>query len=311
MAISIAQANAVSTRVYDPKIKQQVYDSTDFLKYMKDNEKIVIAGGNDLSWPVRYKKLGTANDVGWDDQVVFQAIETRTSAVDDWAPYRAETMLTWEERSKNQSGKQQIVNLMRDKSSELGEDMAWRLNTDIFATSAATGKLTPLSTIIDSAATYAGIAVADASDWAAVEDSSSTTLTRALLYTNIASATFGMNKPNRHYTTRALLAAYNGLLGSDERYTNTKEANAGFTNITLYGDPVFGEAFVPTNYWYGLDMDSLELWVQKGNDMKISDWENLFVAGYPDSFGKVCMSVCNLVCRRRKTNFKLSALTGT
>ena len=312
MAISIAQINAISTAVYDKKIKQQVYDENPFLKKLRDNDKTVIAGGDDIRFPVRIARLDTAGDVGWDDQVTFQAVDTRTSGVLEWAVYRAQTMLRWEEVAKAQEGKQRIVNIVEDKTTELSEDMAYRLATDLFAsTFTDTNKIVPIPTIVDAADSYAGLAVADAANWkAASEDTSTTKMTRAVLYEDIEGAKFGTNGPNFFITTRDLAANYNALLGADERYVNVNEANAGFKGPTLYGYPVIGDPYVGSGDFYGIDLDSFELFVMKGNDMSVSEWIDLAPAGYPDSKGKVVKSVCNLVCRRRRTNFKLTALTG-
>ena len=311
MAITVAQADAVSTAIYDKTITQQNYDEAYFFAKLKKSDSIVQSGGNDIRFPVRYKKLDRSQDVSWNDQESFEAVDTRTSAVLDWQPYRGRTLITWEERAKNQSGPQQIVKLIEDKSKELAEDMVDYLSTDLFATSSVSGKIIPLSTIIDATDTYAGIAVADATTWLATEDSSSTTLTRALLNTNIAATTFGQNAPTAHITTRALLGSYDNLIGASERWYDKETANMGFPHLLLYQKPVMGDAFQASTYWYGLDMSSFEMWVMKGNNMATSSWKDLFQAGYPDSMAKVCKIVCNIVCRRRRTNFKLSALTGT
>lgn len=312
MAISIDQINAISTAVYDKKIKQSVYDENPLLKKLRDNDKVVIAGGDDIRFPVRIKRLDTAADVGWDDQVTFTAKDTRTSGVLEWAVYRADTMLRWEEASKAQEGKQRIVNIVEDKTTELSEDMAYRIATDLFASSFSdTNKIVPIPTIVDTADSYAGIAVTDAAEWAASsEDDSTTKMTRAVLYEDIENAKFGTNGPNFFITTRALAGAYNALLGADERYVNVNEANAGFKGPTLYGYPVIGDPYVSSGDFFGLDLDALELFVMKGNDMSVSEWIDLSPAGYPGSKGKVVKSVCNLVSRRRKTHFKLTALTG-
>lgn len=314
MALSVAQINAISTAVYDKTIKQSVYDENPLLKKLRDNDKTVIAGGDDIRFPVRIKFLGTAADVDWDDQVTYQAVDTRTSGVLEWAVYRANTMLRWEEVAKAQEGKQRIVNIVEEKTKELSEEMNYRLATDLFAsTYTDTNKIVPIPTIIDTADSYAGIAVADVdnSSWqAASEDASTTKMTRAVLYEDIEGAKFGSNGPNFFITTRDLAANYNALLGADERYVNVNEANAGFKGPTLYGYPVIGDPYVATGDFFGIDLDALELFVMKGNDMSVSEWIDLAPAGYPDSMGKVVKSVCNLVARRRRTMFKLTALTG-
>ena len=311
MALTVAEADAVSTAVYDKKMVQNAYDEVFFFAKLKKEDKVIQSGGNDIRWPIRYAKLGTADAVDWDDQVTFEKVETRTSPVLEWAPYRARTLLTWQEDSTNQAGKQRIVNLIEDKTKELMEDMLDNLATDLFATSLTTGNIIPLSTIVDATDTYAGVSVADAATWLSTEDSTSTQLTRGLLNTNVAATQFGTHGPTVHITTRALVGKFDNLIGASERWHDEETANMGFPHLTLYLKPVMGDAFQQSTYWYGLDMSSFELWVMKGNNMATSEWKELFQAGYPDSMAKVCKMVCNLVCRRRKTNFKLSALTGT
>lgn len=311
MAITVAEANAVSTAVYDKKMVQQAYDEVYFFAKLKKDDKIIQSGGNDIRWPIRYKKLGTADAVDWDDQVTFEKVDTRTSAVLDWAPYRARTLLTWQEDSTNQAGKQRIINLIEDKTKELTEELLDNLATDLFATSSVTGNIIPLSTIIDSADTYGAVTVSDAATWAGIEDSSSTQLTRALLNTSVASAQFGTNGPTVHITTRALLGKYDNLIGAAERWTDTETANMGFNHLSFYMKPVIGDAYQQSTYWYGIDMKAFEMHVLKGEDMNMGGWIDLSPAGYPGSLGKVARHVCNIVCRRRRTSFKLSALTGT
>lgn len=310
MALSVTEMNTVSTPLYDKKIVQQAYDSYDFFKYLKDNDKVTISGSTKITFPIRYRRLDHAAAVGWGDQVDFAATETRTQAELEWAPYRSQTLITWEERTKNR-GRHQVVKLAEDKSNELKDDMVYRLATDLWATTAVTGHMAPLAAIVDSADTYANIAVADAANWAGKEDASSTTMTRALFHTAVLTAKFGENMPTRHYTTRTILGKYMGLLTADERYVNTKDMNTGPTAVTLFGKPVIDDPYIPAGDWYGLDMDSFELFVQEGEDMWVSEWEDLLVGGYPKSMGKVMTCVLNLVCRRRRTNFKFTALTGT
>lgn len=311
MALSVVQANAVSTNVYEKDFKENVYDSHPFTMELQQRHKITVKGGNQITFPVRYKRLGTAKAVGWTDQETFQSIDTFTQGVLDWAPYRASTMITWEQRDKNQAGPQQIVDLLKSKAEELKEDVLYILATDLFATSSVSGHVIPLSTIVDSADSYAGIDPSDASVWAGIEDSSSTQLTRSLLYGKIASSSFGERQPSAHFTTRTLQAKYNLLLSGDERYMNTKTANAMFTTITLSGKPVYSDSYVASTYWFGLDIGAFELTMMTNNDMNIGKWMETDIIGYPRSLVKVCTFVANLVCKVRRSSFKLSALTGT
>lgn len=312
MALSVNQANTISTRVYGKKFKENVYDSSPFLKWLKNNQKVKIRGGNDLSWPVRYKEYGTAAVRDWNDEVVYEATDTWTQAILDWVHVDAQVLITKEQRFKNQDGPHQIVDLIKSREDELRMDITEKLADMIFAASFTTGNIVPISTITDANDTYAGIAVADASVWAGNEDTSTTTMTRSFLYGEVAGAQFGEEGgPDTHWTTRALLASYNALLGADERYHNTQKANAGFKTITLFGDNVYADSHVPASSWYGLDSKCFELWTMEGVDMTPTDWFELEQAGHPKALAKYVDVACNLVALRRRTSFKCTALTGT
>ena len=312
MALAVSEANTVSTSIYDKTITPQVYDSIDFLKWLRANNKIRKDGGKNITFPIRYKKLGRAKSVGWGDQEDFQAVPTRTQAVLDWAPYRASTLITWEQRVKNGQGKTRIVNLMEDKAKELVEDMKDKMASDLWATTFVSAHMVPMYTIVDSADSYAGIAVADASIWAGKEDSSSTQMTRALFHTQVQAAKFGEDDgPSRFYTTRALYADYATLLTGDERYVDSKKMNTGPDALALYSMPVLTDPYIAAGDFFGLDASKFELWVFEDDDMDVSEWYELGESGYRKSMAKYVTNVCQLVCRERRTSFKLTALTGT
>lgn len=312
MALSVTEANTVSTPIYDKTLTPQIYDSVDLLKFLRANDKVRKSGGENITFPLRYKKLGRAKQVGWGDQEEFQSVPTRTQGTLEWAPARASTMITWEQRVKNGSGKTRIVNLMEDKAKELVEDMTDIMATYLWATTFVSGRMVPMYTIVDSADSYAGIAVSDAAIWAGKEDSSSTQMTRGLFHTQVQAAKFGENDgPSRFYTTRAIVADYATLLTGDERYVDSKKMNTGPDAIALYSMPVLSDPYISAGDFFGLDMDKFELFVHEDNDMDVSQWIELGESGYHKSMAKYVTNVCNLVCRERRTSFKLTALTGT
>ncbi len=310
MAVSVTELNAVSTKIFDKTMKPQIYDRHDFLKYLMDNGKVKKKGGTQLTWPIRYRRLDKAEAVNWEDQVDFQTKSTRTQAQLEWIPYRVPLTFTWKESVMNGAGQTRIVNLLEDKATEGIDDMVYRMATDLWATSSVSGHVIPMYVIVDADDTYAGIAVSDVPAWAGKEDSSSSKMTRALMYAQQHAAEFNGDEPSRHYTTRSLAADYDTLLSADERYVDKDSKNAG-TAVTLHNKPVISDPYIGSGDWFGLDVDQFEMWVHEDNDMDVGPWEDLTVGGYPKTVGRVITNVCNLVCRMRRTSFKLTALTGT
>lgn len=311
MALSIEELNAVSHEYFDKTIIQEVYDENPFLALLKSKKKITTDGGTQIQFPIRYKALGTFQSVSPRQQIEFSSEETRTAGVVDWAYLEAHTVLHWDERVKN-SGKGQILDLAKEKADELKEEFDEGFSDQIWATTArSTNELERVNTIVDSASSYAGIAVSDDSNWAGVEDSSSTTLTVPLLQIAKNSATFGKNGPTHHFTTKNLLSKYESILLPYMRYESTdmkKMLDLGFESVGFYGAPVTFDTHLTAGYWFGLDLNHWELRMHPDFAMQVSDWEELFQAGFPHARAKFMSATCQLVCKLRKTNFKFTAL---
>lgn len=317
MAISVSEANTVSTKAFDSVITQQIYEGDPFFAKMLKDKKVV-DGGTQLTFNIRYQKLGTASANGARAQLSFESNETRTQGVLDWTYYDGTTAIFRDERNQSH-GKAQIINLIKDKSTELTEELRDKMLRDFYATTQVVGGMICLDDIIDANDTYGGIAVADVSDFKATE---STETTMALYGANslsymINQATFGSNKPTMHVTTRDLYSKYESLLQPQQRFQSDEMAALGFDNVMLKGAPVMGSAFVSANHWYGIDTKQFEIQVShltKGEGkygVKVSKWIDLLVNGYPDSMAKHAEWIGNIVCKMRKTSFKFSALDYT
>lgn len=314
MALSIDEANAVSKKWYDKVIMSQVYDSSPFLAKLKQKNKVVADGGSSLQWPIRYKESGTTIATGPRSQLAYTQVETRTGATDDWKYYANHALISWDERVKN-SGDARVINLLKDKYKEAQDDFAEKLADDLFASSQGTYNLTPLTVIVDSATTYAGIAVADAANWASAEDSSTT---RLVLYGSsgslsymINAATLGNSGPNFIVTTRNLFSKAESLIEPQKRYEDTETANIGFANVKFHGTTIVSDGHCPTGYMYGLDLGTFELKYHPEFNFNSTDWKSLEQAGFPSAMVKVITWAGNLTCNLRKTNFKYSALDYT
>lgn len=311
--LTVSQLDAVSKAVFDKTMTQQVYDQTYFFKKLKKEDKVVQSGGTEIRVPVRIKKLGTGDVTGWDTQLVYQDVETRSAIVLDWAKYQATTRITDKDHFINMGGPQQIVNLVRDKTEELRDELSDTLAYDLLTRTSQSGdRMVPLAVIVDNATTYGGIDDADISDWESYESAvTSNKLSRSQLNVAEATSTFQTHSPNVHLTTRQVFGLYDNLIGSYERYEDVDTANMGFNNLKFHNSPVIADAYVPSGYWYGLDMDAYELHVMKGADMALTDWFELKQTGYVYGFAKVATAIMNVVCRRRRTSFKLTGITGT
>ena len=315
MALSVSEANTVTDRFYKTPMVQQVYEDSALWVKMKSQNKLKRAGGERLQFPIRYKEFGKSDAVDPRAEVSFEQLETRTAGVLPWTYYNTAQMISWDERVKN-TGKEKIVNLMKDKSDEMVQDQNERFATDLFTTNPNGKGFVALPVIIDGTADYAGIADADAdSNWAAaVDDTSTTTL---LLYgsgsisESVNASTFGKYSPDFHLTTRDLASKAESLLEPQKRYQDKVLADAGFKNVTFHGAPIVGDDHCPAALWLGMCMKAFEIWCHTDYDMELTPWKELFQAGFPNAMGRTLSWAGNIVCTMRKCNMKYTALDYT
>lgn len=313
MALTITEANAVQSKYFDKQLSQIAYEKSPFFYALKKMGNVVLDGGNQLQWPVRYKEYDRAKFVDPDKQIHYQTKNTRTGAVLDWKYMIVDGLITWEERVKN-SGKSQIVNLLSDKTNEIMEDMYEVFADAIFATTQETDKISSLETIIDSSDTYGGISPTDATLWAAQEDSTTTELVlygqNSLSYL-INLATFGDHTVDCHFTTRDLLSKFESLVEPQMRYQKTELGDAGFRSVAFHGKPVVSDVHCADNRWYGICKKDWEIRYHPDYNFVKTPWKELFQAGHPHHMAKTCTWAGEVVCRNRRTNFKFTALDYT
>lgn len=316
MALSIDEANTVSSKYFDKTLTSQVYEKCPFYAKLKSIGNVSTDGGTQIQWGIRYKKSDLGGFIGPRDQVNYSQVETRTGAVLDWKYLHNHAMISLDEQTKN-SGKAEIINLLSDKATELREDMLDDFATALYATAPGANDISSLYEIVDTATTYGGIAVADAAEWAAaVEDSTTTELVlygSGSISESINAATFGTSKPDIHFTTRNLWSKFESLIEPQKRYYSTQSAmaKAGFTSLGFHDGEIIADPYCPTSAWFGLDSSQFEIRYHPKYNMKTSAWTSLEQAGYPYAMVKNVIWAGNILCRMRKTSFRYTALDYT
>ena len=314
MALSIDEANTVSTKYFDKTLTQQVYEKSPLFAKLKSAKKVTTDGGNKIQFGIRYTTLGRAETVDAREQITYTQKETRTAGDLDWKYYIGQSMLQWDERVKN-TGKPQIINLMADKTEEMRQDMFNKFQTDLYNTTQASKSFSGLDEIVDSADTYAGITVSDVAEWAATEDSSTTKLvlygTSGSFAHQMNEATFGPDKPDLVITTRDLFNKFESLVEPQIRYESGAMGKLGFTALQYHGADVVADYACTDEYMYGLCTKYFEFRVHPDFNFKPSKWEELLQAGFPHALVKIVSWAGNLCCKMRKVNFKYSALDYT
>ena len=317
MALSVTEANAVQSKYFDKTMIQIAYEASPFWKMLVNRYKKKYPGGTAWTFPVRYKQLGRFRSISPREQLVFGSVQTRTQGEITPAYYEVDTLINWDERLQNKD-EPKIVDLLRDRSSELMQDFHEGMATDVWTQSTAAYPLTAVPTMVGASDTYANIAAADIANgnWASVID---TTTTKVKIYGSgsiseaINLATFGDREPTDIFTTRQLYTKVEELAAARQQTTMADEGvrNLGVPNFKYLDKRFIKEPFMPTGDMYGLNMNEISLKVHPDADPYVSEWTDLMVAGRPQAMAKVLMWSGQLFTKTRDTHFKFTALVYT
>lgn len=321
-----AQADAISSQYFDNTLRKVVYQESVLLKRMIANHKKKVKGGRVIQWPLRVAELGTAAAVDPRVALTFQTTDTRKAAQLNWKYYYATTFINWDEILENQ-GKPQLVDLVKDKTQELKEDMTERMIQDIFATGAQDEmKVSSLETVIDDGI-YAGIDPAGLGDptrwksqiWRESVEGTNTGDGVLNFYTASANgvalakmindATFNDRRPTLIITTEDIYTGIEQYLENQRQITRSSELiNMGYENVKFKNVPIVADKRCPAGYMYGIDEKALELTVHPQYDMSVSSWEAH--EQWPNSLFKALSFAGNMRADTRHTHFKITGIAS-
>ena len=315
MALSRDEANSVSSNFFDKSITSQVYEKSPFYARLKQRNNVRTSGGNNIQFPIRHLELGQAENVDPRQQITYEQKETRTSGTLPWKYIVGKNMISWDERVAN-TGKAQIVDLIRDKTEELQQDVLNQFQNNLWSTTQADKAFSSIDTIVDTGTTYADLAVADATEWAAAaEDTAETRLhlwgSATSISKRINDATFGSNYPDMLVMTRDLFSKFESLADPQRVYRDNSMADIGFEAIKFGRSTALADYACTANRLYGIDTSQFEFRYHPQFNMKTDSWDDLKQAGFPQALVKLVYWAGNLCCKMRKTSFKYTALDYT
>jgi hypothetical protein len=267
MAITYNQIVSTTLPFFDKVCTQQVYEKTALLNLLKKRSRVVADGGYEYRSPVRYRKFDQAKMTDPDAARNTILVESRTDLVWQVKFAVCDQILSWEEAGKN-SGAEQVISLIKDKTQEQVEDMAHKMSSQIYQVYASIGShdLNSLIEIIDSTSqtSYGGLSTSDAADnTSGVYDTSTTSLS---LYGGTGSMWYLWQKcselmPITHFvTTEAIAGTYASKLQPGERRM-PENGDAGATDLSYNGVPILIDHHCPSNYIMALNLDQLYFFV--------------------------------------------------
>jgi hypothetical protein len=237
-------------RNYHKTLTDNIFETRPLLQhYMSKGRVKTLSGGQSIVEPLMYAEGQADSYAEWDPIEVDQSA-TATAAQYNWKQMYATIAISGLEEAQN-SGKEQIINLLESKIEQAQETLKNRLNGFLFGTyaSATVGNdFLGLPTIINNedADAVGGIVTgAGVNDWwkANVQDEtaapiSAVELEAALrgLYNNSSDA--GPDTTDAIFTNAYGFGFYESTLTPQVRYTDTTKANLGFQNLMFKNVPM-------------------------------------------------------------------------
>lgn len=260
MAVSIDDLNAITQKKIMPKMYDNIFDSNPLLnRILKSGQYISQDGGVSLDIPLNY---AVASASGW-----YKGAETLntqdnaniSAASYKWKSLYAGIAISEEDKLKN-SGSSGVLKLLASKAMIAEKTLRDDLGTGLFSSGSDADSIVGLRDICATDQTVGGLSQSTNSWWQAQVDSTTATLTISALQTQYENASIDNEKPTVGICTRANYSRYYNLLQPQQRFTDSKSADAGFQNLMFNGIGCISESHCPANHWFFLNEKHLHLW---------------------------------------------------
>lgn len=312
---NIGQTLAAAMPRFEKQFKDQVFDDTVLLNHMKSNGGVESksGGASYIQVPLMHA-AGTSEWFSGTDSLNVDPVDTLDAAQFYWRNLNAPITITLEDELNN-TGKEQIVDLLDAKITQAKLTIQDNLNTTLFTGTTAAKQIEGLQTAVGTG-TYAGIAGATYTDWQSYVESTSTAL--AIAQMKVARNTLNKGKGGSPVsiivTTQTLFEKYESLLTPTyqmDPLVRSKEAerlgDVGFTALSYAGVPVVFDDACPAGEMYFLNTKNLKLFVHDKANMNMSE------ANAPVNQHLTVRHIvmrCALGTNRRKSLGKLTAKTA-
>lgn len=312
--VNIGVLAATTLQNYRSSLEDNVFKENVLLNHMKSNGGVDYKdGGRQIVVPLMYGENSTVQAFDGTDTLDLSYQDGIDAAVYDWKYYNVAVVITKVDELKN-SGKSQIINLVKAKIMQAENSLMSRVNNDLFNGAASdTKEFTGVQTAIDTG-TFGGIVGASYSWWQAYEENTSTALAVSHIRTGMNTVNLGAGggKVSVMVTTQTLHEKYESLLTATIQYQSAtgKEVkrlgDAGFYALGFREVPVVYDEQCPTGEFYFLNTKNLKLSIHKD-----ANFEVIKKAEPSDQHVSVqhIMVSGNTTINRRKSLGKLTAKT--
>ncbi len=265
MALSVSRLAAITHRLIIPKAVDNIFTSNPLLMRLKEKGR-KYDSGREIVQPIVYDDVNAVQEYEGSEVLSTELNDNITAAVFQWRQYSAFFGVTGREEIIN-DGAKGILNLLKMKQKVTEVSLLNKLGTDLQGTNSTGKKLDGLGLLLDDTSTsYGGISSTDFAGWAAIVHLiSSNTLSLFELQKMQGRATISGDHPTVNVTGQPLYDKFWSLVQPDQRFVDSKMADAGFGGLKFNGVPVVVDSHVSgsgygsaDNFWQMLNEDYLD-----------------------------------------------------
>jgi hypothetical protein len=235
---------------YVPKLTDNIFGARPLFYALTDGQSMRrVGGGAKIVVPVLGKTNTTASSYSGTDPIAIDAQTGMTAAEYDWGQYAVTVTISGIEEAKN-SGEEQIIDLLEGKIFQAQETVISNMNAMLFGDGTGnSGKdWNGIDNLVSAVGTIGGIDATDGDNawWrSTVTDHAEANLSLSAMGSLYNTVSVGNDQPTIIVTSQLGYEAYEALLTSNVRYTDTDMANAGFQNLMFKGAPVVFDDDIP------------------------------------------------------------------
>lgn len=267
-------------------------------------------GGRQIWITVDTDENPTIQDFSDYDVFDTSGSDTAVSAVYPMVNKGGTIVISWEELREIAGKDHQAIDLLSHKRRNAMKTMMDKLATDLFASSAVTGKITPLPILIDSSGSVGSISASTETNWAATETASGSFAAQGLSDMRTLYNTLCNNgaDPDMILTTQSIYEFYENEVDPDVRYAAAMAVGGrGFKSLEFKGIPLIHDLKATSGVLYMVNTENTYFKVDTMGNFSVDPFVQ--PANQKAQIAKLVFRG-NLICDRRKSNGKLTGITA-
>ena len=247
-----------------------------FYKLYQDGNKKVLSGGESIVIPLMYGKNETVGSYSGYEIIDTTPQEGITSAKYSWKQIAATIAISGKEERQN-SGSEQIVNLLSAKTQQTEQSLREYLGENMFTAGTDSGaEIHGLASLVAASGTVGGHAKGTYDWWQSQTGTAASFAANGLdemrNIFNDCSKYAGNDQPNLIITTQTEFERYEKVLQPQERFNDSKMADGGFQNLLFKAVPIVWDANATSGKIYFLNTKYINWVVHKDADFTTTDF---------------------------------------